>query len=101
VRIVKPAVFIAASAMVILLLGITHLLYTFRGTQLHPRDPELTAKMMTVSPVITRESTMWRVWIGFNATHSFGLILFGALFGYLAMQRSPNSTFSLHRFAES
>ena len=87
-RIVKPAVFIAASAMVILLLGITHLLYTFRGTQLHPRDPELTAKMMTVSPVITRETTMWRAWIGFNATHSFGLILFGALFGYLAMRHS-------------
>jgi hypothetical protein len=43
---------------------------------------------MTVSPVITRESTMWRVWIGFNATHSFGLILFGALFGYLAIRHS-------------
>jgi hypothetical protein len=85
---VKPSVFIAASAAVVLLLGLVHLLYTFRGDQLHPRDPELTAKMMTVSPVITRESTMWRVWIGFNATHSFGLILFGALFGYLAMRHS-------------
>jgi len=85
---VKPSVFIAASAAVVLLLGLVHLLYTFRGDQLHPRDPELTAKMMTVSPVITRESTMWRVWIGFNATHSFGLILFGALFGYLAIRHS-------------
>jgi len=84
----KPSLFIAASAAIILLLGLVHLLYTFRGDQLHPRDPELTAKMMTVSPVITRESTMWRVWIGFNATHSFGLILFGALFGYLAMRHS-------------
>lgn len=28
---------------------------------------------------------MWRVWVGLNATHSFGLILFGALYGYLAM----------------
>jgi len=81
-------VFIAASAAIILLLGLVHLLYTFRGDQLHPRDPELTAKMMTVSPVITRESTMWRLWIGFNATHSFGLIFFGALFGYLAMRHS-------------
>ena len=80
--------FIAASAAVILLLGLMHLWYTFRGPMLHPRDPELTARMMTVSPVITRESTMWRVWIGFNATHSFGLILFGALFGYLAMRHS-------------
>lgn len=80
--------FVAASAAVILLLGLTHLFYTFRGTNLHPRDPELAAKMMTVSPVISRETTMWRVWIGFNATHSFGLILFGALFGYLAMWHS-------------
>lgn len=28
---------------------------------------------------------MWRLWVGFNATHSFGLILFGAVYGYLAM----------------
>jgi hypothetical protein len=32
-----------------------------RGPKLHPRDPDLTAKIMTVSPVITRETTMWRV----------------------------------------
>jgi hypothetical protein len=85
---VKPSVFIAASAAVILFLGIVHLSYTFRGPMLHPRDPELTARMMTVSPVITGESTMWRLWIGFNATHSFGLILFGAVFGYLAVRHS-------------
>jgi hypothetical protein len=48
---------------------------------------------MAVSPVITRETTMWRACIGFNATHSFGLILFGALFGYLAMR---HSAFLLH-----
>jgi hypothetical protein len=83
---VKPSLFIVASAAVILLFGLMHLLYTFRGPQLHPRNPELTARMMAVSPVITQESTMWRVWIGFNATHSFGLILFGALYGYLAMR---------------
>jgi hypothetical protein len=65
-----------------------HLWYTFRGPLLHPRDPELIAKMMTVSPVITSETTMWRAWIGFNATHSFGLILFGAVFCYLAMRHS-------------
>jgi hypothetical protein len=85
---VKPSVFIAASAAIILLLGLMHLFYTFRGPLLHPRDPELTARMMTVSPVITRESTIWRLWIGFNATHSFGLIFFGALFGYLALRHS-------------
>jgi hypothetical protein len=80
--------FIAASAAVILSLGLLHLLYTFRGPKLHPRDPDLATRMMTVSPIISRETTMWRAWVGFNATHSFGLILFGALYGYLAMWHS-------------
>jgi hypothetical protein len=31
---------------------------------------------------------MWRVWVGLNATHSFGLILFGAVYGYLAICHS-------------
>ena len=84
----KSSAFIAASAGIILLLGLTHLLYTFRGPMLHPRDPDLTAKMMTISPVITQETTMWRAWVGFNASHSFGLILFGAVYGYLAMRHS-------------
>jgi hypothetical protein len=86
----KSSAFIAASAVVILLLGLVHLLYTFRGPKLHPRDPDLTARMMAVSPVITRETTMWRAWVGFNATHSFGLILFGALYGYLAIRHSSS-----------
>jgi hypothetical protein len=46
--------------------------------------------MMAVSPLITRETTMWRVWVGINATHSFGLILFGALYGYLAIRHSAS-----------
>ena len=89
-ELMKPSAFIAASAAVILLLGLVHLLYTFRGPNLHPRDPDLTARMMAVSPVITRETTMWRAWVGFNATHSFGLILFGALYGYLAIRHSSS-----------
>jgi hypothetical protein len=44
--------------------------------------------MKTVSPVISRETTMWRTWVGFNASHSFGVVLFGALYGYLAMWHS-------------
>ncbi len=34
---------IAASAAIILLLGLVHLLYTFVGTRLHPRDASLIA----------------------------------------------------------
>ena len=76
---------IAASAAIILLLGLIHLLYTFRGNRLHPRDEALAAKMNEVSPVLTRETTMWKAWIGFNASHSYGAILFGLVYGYLAL----------------
>jgi hypothetical protein len=84
----KSSAFIAASAAIILFLGLSHLLYTFRGPLLRPRDPDLTAKMMTVPLVISQETTVWRAWIGFNATHSFFLILFGAVYGYLAIRQS-------------
>ncbi|MEP6708133.1 MAG: hypothetical protein ABJC05_11470 [Pyrinomonadaceae bacterium] len=79
-----PAILIAVSAAVVLLLGLLHLLYTFHGPKLSPRDPELMARMREVSPVITRETTMWKAWVGFNASHSFGAILFGAVYGYLS-----------------
>ena len=94
----KSSAFIAASAGIILILGLVHLLYTFHGPNLYPRDPNLTATMMTVSPVITRETTIWRVWLGLNASLSLGLILFGALYGYLATLQSAvlfRSTFLL------
>jgi hypothetical protein len=76
---------VAASAAIILLLGLIHLLYTFRGNKLHPRDAQLEERMREVSPVITRETTMWKAWVGFNASHSFGAILFGLIFGYLSI----------------
>jgi hypothetical protein len=41
--------------------------------------------MEEVAPVISRETTMWKAWIGFNASHSFGAILFGAVYAYLAL----------------
>ena len=78
---------VAASAAIVLLLGTLHLVYTFRGPKLLPRDRELRARMEQVSPVITREITMWKCWIGFNASHSLGLMLFGAVYSYLALAR--------------
>jgi hypothetical protein len=41
--------------------------------------------MEEVSPVITRETTMWKAWVGFNASHSYGAILFGSVYGYLSL----------------
>lgn len=73
------------SASIIFTLGVTHLVYTFRGPLLTPRDPALQISMSQTSPVITKETTMWRCWVGFNASHSMALILFGLVFGFLAL----------------
>lgn len=76
---------IAASAAIILLLGSGHLLLTFWGPSFMPRDRALQARMRDVSPVISVDTTMWRAWVGFNASHSAGAMLFGAVYGYLAL----------------
>jgi hypothetical protein len=79
---------VTASSAIILLLGLMHLLYMFHGPKLLPRDRELQTRMQEVSPVITRQTTMWKAWVGFNASHSYGLILFGTVYGYLALAHS-------------
>lgn len=79
------SILMAASAGVILALGLVHLLYTFHGEKLTPRDPMLQAAMRAASPVLTRQTTMWKAWVGFNASHSLGAILFGLVYGYLAL----------------
>jgi hypothetical protein len=87
-----------ASAAVIFSLGLLHLIYTFWGPKLRPRDTELQAAMNKVSPVISKETTMWRCWIGVNATHSMSLILFGVIYGFLALEHPEllfHSTFLL------
>jgi len=75
----------ALSAGILLTLGLVHLLYTFHGPKLTPRDPALQALMQQVNPVLTRQTTMWKAWVGFNASHSLGAILFGLLYGFLAL----------------
>src|SRR6202789_4127498 len=77
------------SASIVLTLGVLHLVSTFWGPSLTPRDPALEISMSQSSPVMTKETTMWWCWVGFNASHSMGLILFGLVFGYLALAHGP------------
>lgn len=79
---------IAASASIVGVLGTIHMLYTFRGNKLDPRDPAVRAAMERTHPVITRQTTVWRATKGFNASHSLGLIAFAGVFIHLALWRS-------------
>jgi hypothetical protein len=76
---------LAASAFLLLAMGSYHLLLTFRGSSFNPRDEAVRTAMEAVSPKLTSQTSMWNAWIGFNASHSFGAMLFGLVYGYLAL----------------
>ena len=78
-------VLMVVSANIVFALGVVHLVSTFWGPKLTPRDPALEISMSQISPLITKETTMWQAWVGFNASHSMGLILFGLVFGHLGL----------------
>src|SRR5262245_42781415 len=73
------------SAVIVLILGVIHFIYTFWGPKLTPRDQRLREEMEQAAPVLTAQTTMWKAWVGFNASHSLGAILFGSLYGYFAI----------------
>ena len=79
---------VLSSALIILFLGAAHLAFTFRGPKLRPRDQGLVRRMQSSKLVLTPQTDMWRAWIGFNASHSAGAILFSALYGYLALAQA-------------
>lgn len=80
--------FIVASAVILFTLGSVHLVYTFVGDKLAPRDPALQARMAQTAPGITRHASMWSFWVGFNISHSMAALLFGAIYGYLAVAQA-------------
>jgi hypothetical protein len=61
-------------------LGTIHLVYTFFTIKFSPYDQSVAEAMKATSPRLTKETTMWRAWIGFNASHSLGAMLLAAVY---------------------
>ncbi len=78
-------ILISACVTIILFLGSVHLAYPFFTHKFSPTEGHLETAMKQVAPRISGETTMWKAWIGFHVSHSMGLILFGLIFGYLAV----------------
>ena len=66
------------------ILGIIHLLYTFFTNKFEAYNAAVTEAMKGTSPILTKETTVWDAWIGFNASHSLGAILVAAVYIPLA-----------------
>jgi hypothetical protein len=46
---------------------------------LSPRDPAVREAMTRDHMLLTRRTTLWLAWVGFNLSHSLGAILFGVM----------------------
>jgi hypothetical protein len=82
------SILILASSIVIFALGSAHLVLTYLGPKLTPRDPSLTDKLKSAALSISSQTTVWKAWVGFNASHSLGAMFFGLIYGYLALFQS-------------
>ncbi len=67
------------------LLGIVHLIYVFFTNKFDPYDLSAKDAMQGTSLVLTKDTTVWKAWIGFNASHSLGAMLIAAFYIPLAL----------------
>jgi len=78
-------ILIGSSAVILLYLGSLHLAYTLLTHKFSPTEGQLETSMKQVAPRISGEMTMWKGWMGFNVSHSMGLLLFGLIYGYMVV----------------
>ncbi len=78
-------ILILASCAIVIGLGTAHLALTFFSDRFEPRDAQLGQQLRIVSPIISRDTTMWRAATGFHISHSMGPILLGLIYGYLTL----------------
>jgi hypothetical protein len=69
---------------IFVVLGLLHAIYTFldirRPRRLIPDDSAVSAAMARSHLRLTRgRTTVWQAWVGFNFSHSLGVVLFGVL----------------------
>jgi len=73
-------------ALIILVLGTLHLAYTFFTDKFTSRNTNVVEEMKRSFPRLTNKTTLWKAWIGFNASHSVGAIFIGLINIILAIQ---------------
>ncbi len=67
------------------ILGLIHLIYTFFSNKFDAYDSSVTEAMKGTSIVLTKDTTIWNAWIGFNASHSLGALLVAGFYIPLAI----------------
>ncbi len=81
------ALFLLGSSIFVLL-GCAHGILTLRDLSrprsFTPTEPSVRDAMASAPLALAPQTTVWRSWLGFNLSHSLGLLVFGAVFAALA-----------------
>lgn len=84
---------------IFLLLGTAHGFFTFedlvKPRYFMPRDANLLAAMQQSGVAFHPKINLWQAWMGFNLTHSLGLVMFGGAFLYIGIFHSPGFSQSM------
>lgn len=72
------------ASVVMLALASMHLYFTFFSNKFSIRSAEVEQGMKNTHPVLTNKISVWNAWIGFNGSHSSGIIFMAAIHIYLA-----------------
>ncbi|WP_418637826.1 LIC_13387 family protein [Winogradskyella sp.] len=71
--------------LIFIILGSIHLIYTFFTNKFSSRNSAVIAEMKLSHPILTKQTTLWKAWVGFNASHSIGVLFFGIINLYLML----------------
>jgi hypothetical protein len=81
--------FVITGAFIFLVLGIFHGVLTLQDLSnprtFTPPDLALRQAMQESRLAIHSQTNLWRAWLGFNLSHSLGLVMFGGTFGVIGL----------------
>ena len=81
--------FFILGALPFILLGAAHILLSLRDARtprkLTPYDDSVRIAMQNSTLVLTRQTSMWRAWLGFNISHGIGVLFFGLVYLILGL----------------
>ena len=67
------------SALIILINGVLHLHGIFFSQDLYPADSTLITLLKSSNIQMDKSGNLWKLWIGFNAMFSVGLVFMGSI----------------------
>jgi hypothetical protein len=77
-----------AGTMPFIILGAIHIVYTLIDIRtpwkLAPYKDEVRISMLDSTLKLTKQTNMWRAWLGFNISHGMGVFIFGLVYLMLA-----------------